>query len=143
MRLIDADALKESMIGACNIFEKHGIDTMIARAVISIIDGIAGADAEPTVDAEPVRRGRWATEWISVKDRLPMIDEDVLVFARGKGDGFIGKTKIATAYITDCTYFGGSPIKTDWSCHSGGLSSDSSYPTMRSLTGCRCRVRRD
>lgn len=49
--------------------------------------------------------------WISVKERLPMIDDDVLVFARGKGDGFIGKTKIATAYITDCTYFGGSPIK--------------------------------
>ena len=82
MRLIDADALKESMIGACNIFEKHGIDTMIARAVISIIDGIAGVDAEPTVDAEPVRRGRWATEWISVNDRLPDVGKIVLVFGK-------------------------------------------------------------
>ena len=81
-RLIDADALKESMIGACNIFEKHGIDTMIARAVISIIDGIAGVDAEPTVDAEPVRRGRWATEWISVNDRLPDVGKIVLVFGK-------------------------------------------------------------
>lgn len=53
MRLIYADTLKEAMIGACNIFEKRGIDTMIARAVISIIDAIAG------VDAEPVRYGRW------------------------------------------------------------------------------------
>jgi hypothetical protein len=58
-RLIDADTLKESMTSACNIFEAHGIDTMIARAVISIIDGIACVDSDSLC------------EWISVKDRLP------------------------------------------------------------------------
>lgn len=95
MRLIDADALKEAMSynGGCGICFRY-------------------VDDADTIDAEPVR------QWISVKDRLPMIDEDVLVFAKGKEDGFIGETKIAIAHMTDCMYFGGYTIKVEprWRC---------------------------
>lgn len=35
------------------------------------------------------------SEWISVKDRLPDVGEDVFVFAKGKIDGFIGDTVMA------------------------------------------------
>lgn len=91
MRLIDADALK----------------TDLTR----FYDGVV--TAKQLIDEQPTVSG-----WISVKDRLPMIDENVLVFAQGKEDGFIGETKIAIAYMTDCTYFGGSPIKVEprWRC---------------------------
>ena len=57
MRLIDADALVDAMTGACNIFDAHGVDTTLARTLITI------ADKAPTIGG-----------WISVKDRLPEED---------------------------------------------------------------------
>lgn len=54
-------------------------------------------DAMPTVDS-----------WISVKDRLPEIDKDVLVFAKPK---ICGENTITITHLTDSFYFGGSPIK--------------------------------
>ena len=63
MRLIDADALVEAMTGACNIFESHGIDTMLCRALITI------AREAPTESG-----------WVSVKDRLPDYSCAVLVY---------------------------------------------------------------
>lgn len=93
MRLIDADALVEKFA--------HPPELMYTNVIVDVIRNA------PTVGG-----------WISVKDRLPMIDEDVLVFARGKEDGFIGETKIGIAYITDYMYFGCSPIKVvpQWRC---------------------------
>lgn len=35
------------------------------------------------------------SEWISVNDRMPDVEEDVLVFAEGKTGGVIGDTVIA------------------------------------------------
>ena len=37
---------------------------------------------------------RNAITWISVKDRLPELDQDVLVYAVGKEDGFLDTTHI-------------------------------------------------
>ena len=55
MRTIDADALIDAMTGACNIFDAHGVDTTLARTLITI------ADKAPTVGG-----------WINVKCRLPV-----------------------------------------------------------------------
>lgn len=55
MRTIDVDKLVDAMTGACNIFDAHGVDTTIARTLITI------ADKAPTVG-----------EWISVESRLPV-----------------------------------------------------------------------
>ena len=52
MRLVNADMLKDAMIAACKIFESKGLDTMIARAVTSIIDAVA-----PVAE-----NGRWIEE---------------------------------------------------------------------------------
>lgn len=40
-------------------------------------------------------------EWISVKDRLPEEGKEVLVFAIGKLDNFIGETAIAISDYTN------------------------------------------
>ena len=42
-----------------------------------------------------------APKWLSVKDRLPNVDEKVIVFAIGKYDGFIGDTVYAMSMILD------------------------------------------
>ena len=52
MRLIDADTLKNVMTGACNICDGQGIDTTIARILISIIDNVPTID---TTAVEPIR----------------------------------------------------------------------------------------
>lgn len=60
--LIDAYKLIESMTGACNIFDAHGVDTTVARTLITI------AEKAPTVNG-----------WISIKDGLPEKSGNVLV----------------------------------------------------------------
>lgn len=42
-----------------------------------------------------------ARGWISVKDKMPNVDEKVIVFAIGKYDGFIGDTVYAMSMILD------------------------------------------
>lgn len=39
--------------------------------------------------------------WVSVKERLPEVDVNVLVYAIGKIDGFIGETVIALTRMSD------------------------------------------
>lgn len=41
------------------------------------------------------------SDWISVDDRLPDIDQNVLVFAKGIYEGYIGDTVIAISSVTD------------------------------------------
>lgn len=41
------------------------------------------------------------SEWVSVKDRLPEIYEEVIVFGVGKADGYIGSTQMAITSMTD------------------------------------------
>ena len=55
--------------------------------------------------------------WISVKDRLPNIDEEVLVLARGMGI-LKGQSRCAVAYIVDRVYYTAVPAKTEprWRC---------------------------
>ena len=62
MRLIDADALIDAMTGACNIFDAHGVDTTISRALITI------AGQAPTIETEPVRHGHWILPDICYED---------------------------------------------------------------------------
>ena len=70
-RLIDADALERSFLD------------VMAPDVPTYLNVITGMiKAMPTVDAESVRRGRWVTEWISVKDRLPNVGQIVLAFGK-------------------------------------------------------------
>ena len=42
--------------------------------------------------------------WVSVEERLPNVDEKVLVFAVGKFDGFIGDTVIALTSMSDTNW---------------------------------------
>jgi len=63
MRLIDADALRESL------FESSQFDTYNDYSMV--LDTI---DLAPTIEAEPARK------WISVEDRLPKKGEVVLAF---------------------------------------------------------------
>ena len=42
--------------------------------------------------------------WVSVEERLPNVDEKVLVFAVGKLDGFIGDTVIALTSMSDTNW---------------------------------------
>lgn len=53
--------------------------------------------------------------WIDVNERLPAHNEDVLVFAIGKTDGFIGDSQIAITGIYNHKSFPSSPDNWGWS----------------------------
>lgn len=73
MRLIDADALKETIenhittVSCCPTVEWSRGKTEMKKQALEDID------SAPTVDAEPVR------QWISVKEKMPQSGEHVLV----------------------------------------------------------------
>ena len=60
-------------------------------------------------------KGSMEPGWINVKDRLPHLNEDVLVYAVGKADGFIGEhdIEICNRYIQ--RFFPSSPGQEIWS----------------------------
>lgn len=66
-RIIDADILKEN----CRITGEfmNNFECVSLKTLGEIID------KQPTIEAEPVKQ-----EWISVEDRLPKKDEEVLVY---------------------------------------------------------------
>jgi hypothetical protein len=71
---------------------------------------VLGVDVAEIAFTEDERRV-WQSEqpqWISVKDKLPENDEDVLVFAKGKNSG---ANRVVITYIADSFYFGGTQIK--------------------------------
>lgn len=76
MRLIDANALAKLLSMEANVYRNNG-DYARAEGIGNALWAIAHA---PTVGG-----------WISVKDALPMLDEEVLVYAIGKIEPFIGK----------------------------------------------------
>lgn len=53
MRLIDADALKDDMCIFCKGMDSNMVDCNVDCMTHSIID------EQPTIEAEPVRHGRW------------------------------------------------------------------------------------
>lgn len=60
--------------------------------------------------------GVWAaTNWVSVKDRLPELDKDVLVYAVGKIDGYFGKSAIEVCNRFIMRVFPSSPGHEMWS----------------------------
>lgn len=54
------------------------------------------------------------SEWISVKDRLPEHDTDVLVFAEGKHEAFIGESVITITHIGNHKFWPDSPDHWEW-----------------------------
>ena len=95
MRLIDGDALIESINAETekNLCERKTIEELIDNA--------------PTIDAEPVRRGRW----IPVTERLPQEETDVLVTRTFLGvidgnHGWVSHTPPKT-YVEVAQYFNG------------------------------------
>ena len=70
-----------------------------------------GCETKETLDDPNVFVG----EWISVKDRLPQLNQDVLVYAVGKKDGFVGEhdIEICNRYIQ--RLFPSSPGQEIWS----------------------------
>lgn len=54
------------------------------------------------------------SEWISVNDRLPEHNEDVLIYAVGKSDGFIGHDEITITKISNHKIFPSSPDYWTW-----------------------------
>lgn len=52
MKLIDKDLLIEAVEGAIKVLEAHDANTMSAKVPLAIIK------ATPTIDAEPVKRGK-------------------------------------------------------------------------------------
>lgn len=69
MRLIDADALKEVMISTLEHIKQHpkmdGQERHIIAASAALSEMINDA---PTVDAVPVRHGRWETDGIMMDE---------------------------------------------------------------------------
>jgi hypothetical protein len=53
--------------------------------------------------------------WISVEDRLPPTDQNVLIYAIGKEDGFIGQSEIAISSRFIQKVFPSSPGHERWS----------------------------
>lgn len=61
MKLIDGDALSETLRESLKIFEAHGVSVLgVPKALLAIVENA------PTVDAEPVRRGRWVDDNCSI-----------------------------------------------------------------------------
>lgn len=54
------------------------------------------------------------SEWISVKDRLPEHDQNVLIFAEGKSDYNFGDTVIEISHIGNQKFFHDSPDNWCW-----------------------------
>ena len=90
MRLIDADALKQDLT-------KFYDNEVTARELI---------DAQPTING---------CDWISVKDKLPELNQRVLVYAVGKIDGFIGEHTIEICKRFIQRIFPSSPGHEMWS----------------------------
>lgn len=59
-RLIDADALTNELIKGIEADKDKSIQTSFVKSVCMII--CKAIDAQPTIDAEPVRHGKWITE---------------------------------------------------------------------------------
>ena len=98
MRLIDADALKREwhMGEKCEECEQDARQCQ-NNVDFSRMDICAILDDAPTVDLpDALRAAGWKEEgWISVKDKMPKMDHEVLVYAVGKIDGFIGDSAYA------------------------------------------------
>jgi hypothetical protein len=95
MRPIDADA--------------YAAELWKLRANYQMLDDTHTADkimhgifrAEQALKEQPTIT---ATRWHRVEERLPNVDEKVLVFAVGKLDGFIGDTVIALTSMSDTNW---------------------------------------
>ena len=92
MRLVNADLLKDAMIGACRTFESNGIDMMIARVVISIIDTFAPG-GEDTVCVVRCRECKYS-------------------YAYDDGAGRI-------CYLCECEGHDGMSVSDNWYCADG------------------------
>lgn len=107
MRLIDADALLDSLHESLGNAKKWEVKSSFAKddeartraeaTIASFTECCLRIKAQPTIDAVEVKHG----EWVSVKDRLPEDGQEVLVYAVGKADGFIGNsvTTISERFI--------------------------------------------
>lgn len=103
MRLIDADDLIKQ-IEDFNCKDCNNYNFVRCRAC-KIDDAVTYIDEAPTVG-----------EWISVEDKLPGIDEDVLILYESKVSP--RKTGYAITCLKDSFYFGSTPIpysKPQWS----------------------------
>lgn len=75
-----------------------------ADALIDYCNNLIGK----TIDANDIARFPTAIGWISVKDRLPMLYENVLVYYVAK----VGReTGMTITNMSDVLYFGANPIK--------------------------------
>ena len=61
------------------------------------------------------KKQKQETQWISVKDRFPELGKDVLVYAVGKIDGFIGEREIAICKRYTMRVFPSAPEHETWS----------------------------
>ena len=88
MRRIDADALMVWLVNMLNEFDDENDPYEIKREMFHAV--LAKTRKMPTVD-----------RWISVNDRLPKINERVLVFGVGKYEHFVGSTMTAITCMSD------------------------------------------
>lgn len=85
MRLIDADKLKADVVSWENCY--NGFSDTYDKA--RIIDTI---DEQPTIDAEPVRRGRW----------IPVKGYEGILYKCSTCNGRWSHTTIETPYCSQC-----------------------------------------
>lgn len=81
MELKDANELKEAMTGACNTFDKCGVDTTIARVVISLIDLAPTIETKPTwkpACVNPQESGTYLTVWDLCRNQKPFASYKIL-----------------------------------------------------------------
>lgn len=97
MRLIDADALDAAFTDL-----RFNADGTLAHWGDRPDWCLHGREVEKLIHDAPTVGG-----WISVKDRLPGINEDVLILYESK---VLRETDYAITCLKDSFYFGGTPI---------------------------------
>lgn len=89
-RLIDADALTDELIKGIEADKDKSIQTSFVKSVCMII--CKAIDAQPTIDAEPVRHGKWAVTHIYIKcsecgESFPLIPQNYCPNCGARMDG--------------------------------------------------------
>lgn len=97
MRLIDADAFYKKIEEIRMEYLEE--DTLSSKFAAEIIETVMDSYLQDAPTIDPVKQ-----EWISVKDRLPEVEERVLVYSYEDGINFGYFLGYEDGFFIDCVY---------------------------------------